>query len=193
MFRLASPWFLLLVPLCLIAAWLMARRRGRRDARVRLPLAAIRMSLGRSGWVRVERLLPWLRGLVLVLLVLALARPQSGTQIESVSTLGVDIVVALDISGSMRAEDFQPDNRLAVALSTVQRFVENRSHDRIGLVVFAALAVTRCPLTLDHEMFRQLLEDVDFAPPDEDGKARDDPNSSVRRIVERFDVAMCEE
>ena len=106
-----------------------------------------------------------------MLLVLSVARPQSGARVESVSTFGVDIVVALDISGSMRAEDFQPKNRLEVAKRTVDRFVEGRGSDRVGLVVFASLAATRTPLTLDHEMLRQFLGDLDFAPPDQEGTA----------------------
>jgi Ca-activated chloride channel family protein len=171
MFRFATPWILLLLPICVAAVWLMSRRRRRGDARLRLPMATLRFGAGKSPWVRFERLMPWLRGLVLILLVLALARPQSGARIENLSTLGVDIVVALDVSGSMRAEDFQPDNRLAVALRTVERFVEGRPNDRIGLIVFAALATTRCPLTQDHEMLRQFLAQVDFAPREQDGTA----------------------
>lgn len=170
-FRFASPWMLVLAPLVLALSWSFVRRRLRGDARVVLPLAAVRLDLGRTFWVRAEAGLPWLRGLVLLLFVLALARPQGGERIVNQSTLGVDIVVALDISGSMRAEDFQPQNRLAVARHTVERFVAARQSDRVGLVVFAALAMTRCPLTLDHEMLMQFLEEVDFAPQDQDGTA----------------------
>jgi Ca-activated chloride channel family protein len=111
------------------------------------------------------------RAVVLVLLVLALARPQAGQRLENVSALGVDIVIALDISGSMRAEDFQPDNRLAVAKRTVQEFIAGRGADRVGLVVFAGLTSTRSPLTLDHSMLLGMLEGVDFAPSDQDGTA----------------------
>jgi Ca-activated chloride channel family protein len=167
MFRFAAPWVLALLPLCLVAAWRMARRRRRADARLALPMAALRIRAGSSPWVRLDRLMPWLRGAVLVLLVLGLARPQSGTRIENVSTLGVDIVVALDVSDSMRAVDFQPDDRLTVARNTVSDFIGGRSSDRIGLVVFASLATTRCPLTQDYQMLQQFLEEVDFAPPDQ--------------------------
>ena len=171
MFRLASPWLLALTPLALGGAWWLARRRRVGDARMALPQAVTRACLTVSPWIRLERVLPWARGMVLVLLVLALARPQAGARIENVSTLGVDIVVALDISGSMRAEDFRPDNRLTVARQTIQRFIEGRAADRLGLVVFAALATTRCPLTLDHAMLSQFLDQVDFAPRDQDGTA----------------------
>jgi Ca-activated chloride channel family protein len=112
-----------------------------------------------------------MRGAALLLLVVALARPQSGTSLTTVATEGVDIVVALDASGSMRAEDFAPLNRLEVAKRTVAEFVARRPDDRIGLVVFAGLATTRCPLTVDHPMLLQFLDEVEFAARDEDGTA----------------------
>ena len=170
MFRLASPWVLLLAPSVVVAVWLLARRRRVRDARLVLPAAAVRLRLGTSPWQYLERSLPWLRGVALLLVLLALARPQSGTRLETVTTFGVDIVIAMDISHSMTAEDF-PGNRLEEAKRTVQRFVERRSSDRIGLIVFASLAVTRCPLTLDHQMLLQFLDGVDFAPREQDGTA----------------------
>ena len=163
-FRFAAPWLLSLLLPALAAGWMLARRRLRSDARLRLPLAAARVRLAPSPWVRIDRALPVLRVIALSLLVIALARPQAGSRIETVSTHGVDILVALDISGSMRAEDFQPDNRLAVAKKTVQKFVNGRPVDRIGLVVFGSLATTRSPLTLDHAMLQQFLEEVDFPP-----------------------------
>ena len=171
MFRFATPWLLLLLPAAVAAAWAMARRRRRGDARLFLPDSALRARLPGSPWERLDRAVPWLRGAVLLLLVVGLARPQAGARVESVSTYGVDIVVALDISGSMRAEDFQPKNRLEVARRTVQQFIEGRPADRIGLVVFASLAATRSPLTLDHEMLGQFLEQLDFAPPEQEGTA----------------------
>jgi Ca-activated chloride channel family protein len=169
--RLASPWVLLLLPVVVAATWALLRRRAGSDARLSLPLAASRIELRGSPWVALERGLPWLRGLVLTLLVISLGRPQGGEALVSRSTLGVDIVIVLDISGSMRAEDFQPDNRLAVARRTVEEFVRARPSDRIGLVLFAALATTGCPLTLDHEMLLRFVEEVDFAPRDQDGTA----------------------
>jgi len=171
MFRFASPWALVLLPAAIAAAWVMARRRGRADARLLLPSGALRGRMAASGWIRIEPVVPWLRGLVLMLCVAGLARPQAGAREETVSTHGVDIVVALDISGSMRAEDFHPLNRLEVAKRTLLEFVEGRPSDRIGLVVFSAVSSTRCPLTIDHSMLRTFVEEVDFAPQEEDGTA----------------------
>ena len=82
----------------------------------------------------------------------------------------MDIVLALDVSHSMKAEDF-PGNRLEEARRTIKRFVSGRPDDRIGLVLFAGLAVTRAPLTLDHAMLLQFLDEVDFAPREQDGTA----------------------
>jgi len=170
MFRFAAPWLLALAVPALAAAWMLARRRRSGDARVVLPGASVRLRMGTSPWQRLEGILPGVRGLALLLVVVALARPQAGVRLETVSTYGVDIMIALDVSSSMMAEDF-PGNRLAEARRVVERFITGRPSDRIGLVVFAGLAVTRCPLTLDHGMLRQFLEEVDFASTDEDGTA----------------------
>jgi len=170
MFRLEAPAFLLLAIPVLAAVALLHRRRRRGDVRLDLPDTGARLRFGRSPWVLVDDALPWIRGLGLLLLVASAARPQSGAAFENTSTLGVDIAVALDVSGSMSAQDFEPD-RLTVAKRTVERFVAGRSPDRIGLVVFARLATTRCPLTLDHEMLREFLDEVTLATRDQDGTA----------------------
>ena len=170
-FRFADPWLLGLVPVVLLATWLLYRRRRDDDARLMLPAAGTTMRMAVSPWQRIEPFMPWLLGFALVLLVLAMARPQAGSRIETISTFGVDIVVALDVSSSMSAEDFRPRNRLEVAKRTVERFIDGRHNDRVGLIIFAGLAVTRCPLTQDHAMLKQFLDEVDFAPTDQDGTA----------------------
>ena len=90
----------------------------------------------------------------------ALARPQHGTLRENVTTQGVDIVVALDVSGSMAAEDFQPRNRLEVAKDVVAEFVRRRTADRVGLVVFAGRSLTKSPPTTDTAVLLRQLDDV---------------------------------
>jgi Ca-activated chloride channel family protein len=87
-------------------------------------------------------LLPWL---ALVLALLALARPQQGLRLSETESRGVDIVLAIDISPSMSAQDFLPRNRLNVAKETAREFIRHRPHDRIGVVGFAATAFTQCP------------------------------------------------
>ncbi|MBN1592818.1 MAG: VWA domain-containing protein [Candidatus Coatesbacteria bacterium] len=98
----------------------------------------------------------------LSLLIIGAARPQLVVYDEPVSEMGRDIVLVLDISGSMRAEDFQPNNRLYVAKEVVAEFIKSRTSDRIALVSFAGQSFTQCPLTLDHDMLLSLLESVDF-------------------------------
>ncbi|ANM28886.1 hypothetical protein ABI59_03615 [Acidobacteria bacterium Mor1] len=171
MFRFLAPWVLALLPLLLLAGFAMDRRRARGDARLSLPGIGVRLRIARSPWIYLERLMPWLRVAALALVLVALARPQSGTRIETLTSEGVDIVVSLDNSRSMLAEDFRPDNRLGVAKATVADFVSKRPRDRIGLVVFGGLASTRCPLTLDHEMLQSFIDQVQITPPDDRGTA----------------------
>lgn len=99
-----------------------------------------------------------LRVLALILIICAAARPQSGEEKEVIYSEGVDIVVALDISGSMEALDFQPDNRLEVAKDVISQFIDGRETDRIGLVLFGTEAFTLCPLTLDHALLKIFLD-----------------------------------
>jgi Ca-activated chloride channel family protein len=159
-FRFQEPawlWAALLAPLAL-ASLLLRERQG---ARALLFPSLSKLARGRVGWrARLRHAPAALFALGLVLLSLALARPQLGSLRENVTTRGVDIVVALDVSGSMAAEDFQPLNRLAVAKQVVADFVERRGHDRIGLVVFAGKSLTKAPPTTDQAVLLRQLEDV---------------------------------
>ncbi len=100
------------------------------------------------------------RLLAMTFLIAALARPQTGTGEEKTTEQVVDIVIALDISGSMATLDFHPDNRLVAAKLEAKRFIEGRRHDRIGLVVFSGQSVTQCPLTVDHQAILSLLDKI---------------------------------
>lgn len=99
------------------------------------------------------------RMLVVGLLVVVLARPQSTSSWQDVTAEGIDIIMAIDISGSMLAEDFKP-NRLEAAKKVAQAFIGNRPNDRLGLVVFAGESFTQCPLTTDHSVILNLFNDV---------------------------------
>ncbi len=112
----------------------------------------------------------FVRLLVFILMILALARPQTGTGEEKTTEHVVDIMMALDISGSMATLDFHPDNRLTAAKLEARRFIEGRRHDRIGLVIFAAQSITQCPLTVDREAVLTLLDRVQLGMV-EDGTA----------------------
>jgi Ca-activated chloride channel family protein len=157
--RFQDPGWLLALLLCPLIV-LAVRLREKQAAAIVFPGAA-RMRDVRPGWRVRLRWLPLAGALgALGLGSLALARPQKGTLRESVTTRGVDIVVALDVSGSMAAEDFQPRNRLEVAKEVVSEFARRRTSDRIGLVVFAAKSLTKVPPTTDQAVLQRQLEDV---------------------------------
>lgn len=156
--NLASPWWLLLLLALPALAWLHHRRSALGALTYsRLPAAAVRR---RGAW-RLH--LPfYARLLAFACLVLALARPQLGYAWEESLTEGIDIQIVLDISGSMGAEDFKPNNRLTVAKQVVKEFVAGRSGDRLGLVVFSGAAMTRAPLTTDRDMLDLLIDSVEL-------------------------------
>ncbi len=167
MIRFASPWLLLgllIVPLLVLRYW-RAQKRARGS--VRLPDLGMLQGIRPSLATRSRHLTFALRMLALALLVMAFARPQTGSSHEEILTRGIDIVLAVDNSTSMAAEDFKPRNRLVVAKEAVGRFIQGRKNDRIGLVVFAGRGYTRCPLTLDYDILLQLLSNVDLATEDE--------------------------
>lgn len=114
--------------------------------------------------------LPVLEASALALAIIAAARPQTGHGERQVFTEGIDIMLVLDISGSMQAEDFKPENRLVVSKNVIRNFIKGRQGDRIGLVVFARQAFTQCPLTNDYQLLLQFLKEVDFGMV-EDGTA----------------------
>lgn len=156
-----SPWFLLL--LLLVPALLF---RAVFDKRSAGPPPLRYADLGRmeglpGGWrVSLRPLLPGLRYAVLALVVIALARPQAGQAREIIQGEGVDIALALDISGSMASLDFSPADRLGAAKQVISEFIGARPYDRIGLVVFAASAYHQSPPTIDHDVLGRLLDDV---------------------------------
>ncbi|OGJ96591.1 MAG: aerotolerance regulator BatA, partial [Candidatus Raymondbacteria bacterium RifOxyC12_full_50_8] len=114
---------------------------------------------------------PILRILSVALVIFALARPQSGRSFEEVTTQGIDIMLIMDVSASMRAEDFKPKNRLGISKEVIEQFIRGRTHDRLGLVAFAAEAFTLCPLTTDYDMLVNILRGIDFNTVDENRTA----------------------
>jgi Ca-activated chloride channel family protein len=149
-------FLLILVPGLILWYW----KRQRRQL-VELQVSSVRVfhALPRTWRQRLTHLLVVLRILALMMLIVALARPQSTTKGENVSTEGIDIILATDISGSMLAEDFRP-NRIEAAKKVATDFLEARPNDRVGLVIFAGESFTQCPLTLDHAVVVNLLKEV---------------------------------
>ncbi len=112
--------------------------------------------------INFRRYLIVLKIAALFFMILALARPQAGQKAEEIETKGIDIMLALDVSGSMQAEDFKPRNRLTVAKRVLADFIKGRKTDRIGLVVFAGESFTQCPLTLDYNIILEYLKQINF-------------------------------
>ena len=154
-----APWVLLFLPVPLLLMWL-ARRMEIVQPTLSLPRTSLARSLSPTLRAKFRTLPMWLTTAALSLMVIALARPQKGLGRDQLTTEGVDIVVALDVSGSMAAQDFQPDNRLAVAKSVVADFIRKRTRDRLGLVIFAGRAITQSPATTDQALLLRQLEDV---------------------------------
>lgn len=168
--RFAQPlWLLALAPLAW-AAWRHLRHRESGGS-VRFSQLDPLQGLPRGPWARLRPVVPVGKFVGLACLVAALARPQSGERIVDVSSRGVDIMLVLDVSGSMQARDLGPDNRLAVAKQTVASFISGRQSDRIGMVVFAAESFTQCPLTLDYDVLLEFLDGIRIAEESWDGTA----------------------
>ena len=165
MFRFANPWLLILLLIVpLLTAWHVVRLRRGCPGTLQFSSLALTAGTPSSSRAKLRHLLAVLRLLAISLLILMLARPQTGHAREVVRGEGVDIMLTVDISGSMAAEDFQPDNRLAVAKQVVAEFIQGRSYDRIGMVVFASQGYLQCPLTLDYDVLSRLLDQVELAP-----------------------------
>lgn len=159
---LGAPWFLLgLVPVALAALLLGRRRRFRLDPALSFSSARLVGELPKTFWVRIAWLPDAARIAALAAIVVALARPQRVSVAEAEEARGIDIVLALDTSGSMRAVDFQPSDRMAVAKRAIGDFVRQRVSDRIGLVVFAGEAASWVPLTLDYPLLLEMLDEVE--------------------------------
>lgn len=164
-FQFASPAVFLLALLvpALLAAYALAGRRRARPATLQHTATTMVGDLPRSWRIAWRPLPTLLRLLAVALLLVGLARPQRVQGKETISGEGVEIALALDISGSMASLDFQPQNRLEASKQVIQSFVGERPYDKIGLVVFASEAFNQSPLTLDHNMVARSLDEVELA------------------------------
>jgi Ca-activated chloride channel homolog len=154
--QFASAWMLAL--LLVLPIWWFVRKR-RSPAAIVFSRVTVLAAGPRAGR-RTTLLLFVLRNLLLASTVLALSRPRSGAHTEDVTSEGINIVLAIDLSSSMLAQDFQPQNRIEVAKDVVKRFVAARKSDRIGLVAFASEALTQVPLTTDYAVVNAAVDNL---------------------------------
>ena len=149
-------WLLLLIPALGVLYW---KRRQKMVTEVTFSSLQPFDHTPRSLREKLRDVPGWLRLTAIALFIIALARPQSVSSKQNVSTEGIDIVLLLDLSGSMLAEDFTP-NRIEAAKQVADEFIDGRINDRIGLVIFSAESFTQCPLTTDYPVLKSLLKEV---------------------------------
>lgn len=156
LFDLYSPealWLLVLLPI-----WWLWRRQRRKDAIVFSRTAVLAAGPSTGSWI--PKTIFVLRNVTLAALVLALARPRSGAHVETQTSEGINIILAIDLSSSMLALDFRPANRIEVAKQKVKQFISRRTSDRIGVVAFAGEALTQVPLTTDYPVVMQAVSNL---------------------------------
>jgi len=151
-------YLLLLIIIPFYIAWYVWKQKGLQAS---LKISTLRgfSKAPVSKKIYLRHLLFVLRVLAIALLIIVLARPQSSNSYRNEITEGIDIVMALDISGSMQAEDFKP-NRLEAAKEVAANFVRGRKNDKVGLVIYAGESFTQCPLTTDHRVIQNLFNDI---------------------------------
>jgi len=157
--RFANPeflWLLLLLPAIGYYLWW---RRMKLTVMLQFSSLQIFKSIPQTLRERLRHVPLVLRMLAIAVFIVALARPQSVSDKQNISTEGIDIVLELDLSGSMLAEDFNP-NRIEAAKQVASEFIDGRTNDRIGLVVFESESFTQCPLTTDYPVLKNLLREV---------------------------------
>lgn len=180
-FEFASPYFLyglIIIPLLIV--WYIFRGR-KQSAYLRFTDTSFFAKLPKSWRSYVRHLLFVLELGAMALLFIAMARPQSSSTNQTVNVEGIDIVMTMDISSSMLAQDLKPD-RLEAAKSVGAEFIKGRPEDRIGLVVFASETFTQVPLTTDHGMVLNMLKDMKCGMLEDGTAIGDGLASSVSRL-----------
>ncbi len=155
---LHPQYFFLLLLLIPMIGWYVWRQKNMNAS---LQISSLKGfgPIGKSKKMYVRHLPMVLRSLSIIMIIFALARPQSSNKLRTSTTEGIDIIICLDVSSSMLAMDFKP-NRLEAAKEVAINFIQGRHNDRIGLVVFAAESFTQCPLTIDHAVLVNLFRDI---------------------------------
>lgn len=163
-FQFAAPWLLMLVLIIpLFAMRYFLNKKATLPATIKYSKTNLMQGMPTSWRIKLRPLGFVLRLIAITLAILALARPQFVQGRETISGEGVEIALALDISGSMASLDFEPSNRLDASKQVIGDFVAERQYDKLGLVVFASEAFNQSPLTLDHNMLTRSLDQVELA------------------------------
>jgi Ca-activated chloride channel homolog len=177
----ANPEFLFLLLLIpLLAGWYYYRR-NRYSATVSFSGTSAFSRKRKFTRVILYHLLFVLRMLALFFLIVAFARPQTSLNRQDITVEGIDIVMALDISGSMLAQDFKPD-RLDASKEVAMDFIDGRPNDRIGMVIFSGEAFTQCPLTTDHSVLKNMMADIHSGMIDDGTALGDGLATAVSRL-----------
>ncbi|MCD6064447.1 MAG: aerotolerance regulator BatA [Flavipsychrobacter sp.] len=155
----AHPYFFGLLLLIPFMIWWQLRKKRNDQPAMRLTTLSGMAKVKPSWKARLRPVLFVLRIVAFTALIIALARPQSSNVTESIDSEGIDIVISMDVSGSMLAEDLRP-NRIEAAKKVAIDFVEQRPTDRIGLVVFAGESFTQCPITIDHNVLKEQISNI---------------------------------
>ncbi|MFZ4563512.1 MAG: vWA domain-containing protein [Bacteroidales bacterium] len=176
-----NPDFLfLLLAIPLLAAWYFYRKK-RYTADLQVSTIEGFAKVGKNLKFYTYHGLYVLRLLAITLLIIALARPQTSLSRQDISVEGIDLVIALDVSGSMLAMDFKPD-RLEAAKDLAIEFIDGRPNDRIGLVIFSGETFTQCPLTTDHAVLKNLFRDIHSGMIDDGTALGDGLATAVNRL-----------
>lgn len=155
--RFADPWWLLLIIPVIGLGWIFWIRSRKPDGIHYSDLELVEKTIPKNIFGP-DEILGIINIIGLIFCIISLARPQTGLKTEQISGQGVDIILCLDTSGSMRSVDFKPQNRIGAAKEFAKNFVESRNRDRMGLVVFGGVAETICPLTIDKRAMLDALE-----------------------------------
>jgi Ca-activated chloride channel homolog len=164
MIRLANWYFLIFIPL-IIYIFLIRKNKSA----IQFSSVKLLMSSGLKKTIK-HKIGKYLICISFIILVIAMARPQLTEESDPIKEKGIDIAMVLDVSGSMESVDFKP-NRLEVARNKIEDFVDERPDDRISLIIFAGTAYTRIPLTLDHNIVKKSLQEINTKSVNEDGTA----------------------
>lgn len=184
MFRFASPLLLLL--LVFVAAAVLYRRKRQPHPTLRLPSLSAAREVPPSTALKLRWIVPLFKYTALILMIIALARPQWGTRQEMVLTEGINIVLAVDLSESMAALDFRREgkivNRLEAVKGVVGDFIQQRTGDRVGMVVFGSEAYTQLPLTRDYNAIASMLDRLEIGAAGKQTAIGDAIGISLKRL-----------